>query len=245
MPTRPSDRRPDRRLDAGTRQPARTPTRPGGRGPSCRPPSGGRGRQNHAWRTCARRRSNGARGWAPSGRTRSDSGTEQRARQLPVFAARSSREMRITSYATADRDLEVLEWPEPIKLHSELDRPLRGRPVTFPTWRPGAHPARASRCSHAADTLSVQPTGAGPEHPLVDELAPPAWPDNIHRRGGRGVDGRHATPAEAVAATAARPVPGPTSTASRDRERTGVFTGSTPSTTTRGDPCRCSSPTTC
>ncbi len=57
-------------LDAGPASPARAPTPPTARGASCRPPRSAWSSTTTAWPTSARRRSTGARRWAPCCPTR-------------------------------------------------------------------------------------------------------------------------------------------------------------------------------
>ncbi|MGZ4598007.1 MAG: leucine--tRNA ligase [Actinomycetes bacterium] len=114
---------------------------------------------------------------------------------FPVFK-RSLRQwnMRITSYS--DRllaDLDTLDWPEPIKLmqrnwigRSEGARvqfPSEGGPIEVFTTRP--------------DTLfGATFMVLAPEHPMVDQLAPDAWPEGASATWTGGA----ATPREAIAA---------------------------------------------
>ncbi|AGL15511.1 leucyl-tRNA synthetase [Actinoplanes sp. N902-109] len=141
---------------------------------------------------------------------------------FPVFQ-RSLRQwmMRITEYG--DRlveDLDVLDWPEPVKLMQRnwIGR-SRGAHVGFPM--------------DGADTIEVFTTrpdtlfGAtymvlAPEHGLVDSIVPAAWPEGTKDAWTGG----HATPEAAVAAYRAQ------AAAKTDEERTadakvktGVFTG--------------------
>jgi leucyl-tRNA synthetase len=101
--------------------------------------------------------------------------------------------MRITAYADRlVRDLDVLDWPEPIKLQQRnwIGR-SEGARVTFPV--PGGP---------GIDVFTTRPDtlfGAtymvlAPEHPLVDELTAAVWPDGTPASWTGG----HATPGEAV-----------------------------------------------
>ncbi|GAA0803546.1 leucine--tRNA ligase [Spirilliplanes yamanashiensis] len=139
----------------------------------------------------------------------------------PVFQRRMKQWlMRITAYG--DRlvdDLDVMDWPEPVKL---MQRNWIGRSS-------GAHVDFAVD-DHTVTVFTTRPDtlfGAtymvlAPEHALVDQVVPAAWPD-----GTKDVwTGGHATPAEAVAAYRAQ------AAAKTDEERTadakvktGVFTG--------------------
>src|SRR5690606_15397129 len=128
--------------------------------------------------------------------------------------------MRITAYA--DRlleDLDKLDWPEPIK---QMQRNWIGRSVgayiDFPT---AAGPLRVF--TTRPDTIfGATYMVAAPEHALVDELIPDAWPEGTPEVWTGG----HATPREAVAAyrkaTLGRTEAERTAEA---REKTGVFTG--------------------
>ena len=140
---------------------------------------------------------------------------------FPVFQ-RSLKQwmMRITAYA--DRlleDLDKLDWPEPIK---QMQRNWIGRSVgayiDFPT---AAGPLRVF--TTRPDTIfGATYMVAAPEHALVDELIPDAWPEGTPEVWTGG----HATPREAVAAyrkaTLGRTEAERTAEA---REKTGVFIG--------------------
>jgi leucyl-tRNA synthetase len=142
--------------------------------------------------------------------------------------------LRITSYA--DRllsDLDLLDWPEAIKLMqgnwigrsegAEVDFPIVGRDddaITVFTTRP--------------DTLfGATYMVLAPEHPLVDEIVPPEWPDaNIGQDLAdipmvwRGIFGTDVSPPEAVRKY--REFAGEKSELERQaegRDKTGVFTG--------------------
>jgi leucyl-tRNA synthetase len=139
--------------------------------------------------------------------------------------------MRITAYA--DRllaDLEVLDWPEPIKLQQRnwIGR-SEGARITFPTAAPDGGPGPG------IDVFTTRPDtlfGAtymvlAPEHPLVDELTADAWPGDIPAESAPMWTGGHATPREAVAAY--RRQAASRSDVERQvetREKTGVFVGS-------------------
>ncbi|MGN6608379.1 MAG: leucine--tRNA ligase [Jatrophihabitans sp.] len=129
--------------------------------------------------------------------------------------------MRITAYA--DRlidDLDHIDWPDKVRT---MQRNWIGRST-------GAHVRFASDAGDI-EVFTTRPDtlfGAtymvlAPEHPLVDALTAPAWPDGTKDvwTGGR------ASPAEAVAAYRAQAA----SKADVDRQaegkdKTGVFTGS-------------------
>jgi leucyl-tRNA synthetase len=129
--------------------------------------------------------------------------------------------MRITAYA--DRlvdDLDVLEWPEPVKLMQKnwigrstgayVDFPVEGaKPIPVFTTRP--------------DTLfGATYMVMAPEHPDVDGLVSAAWPEGIPAVWTGG----HATPAEAVAAyRRAATAKTEVERTAEARDKTGVFTG--------------------
>ncbi|WP_019813689.1 leucine--tRNA ligase [Saccharomonospora saliphila] len=128
--------------------------------------------------------------------------------------------MRITAYA--DRlvdDLDRLDWPEKIK---SMQRNWIGRSR-------GAN-VRFRAGEHAIEVFTTRPDtlfGAtymvlAPEHPLVDDLTPAAWPDGVDERWTGGA----ATPAEAVAAYRAQAARKSELDRQESRDKTGVFTGS-------------------
>jgi len=140
----------------------------------------------------------------------------------PVFQ-RSLKQwmMRITTYG--DRlveDLDVLDWPEPVKLMQRnwIGR-SRGAHVDFPM--------------DGADTISVFTTrpdtlfGAtymvlAPEHTLVESIVPKAWPEGTKPAWTGG----HATPEAAVAAYRAAAAAKTEEERTADAKvKTGVFTG--------------------
>jgi leucyl-tRNA synthetase len=129
--------------------------------------------------------------------------------------------LRITSYADRlVRDLDTIDWPEPIKLMQRnwIGR-SKGARVTFATkGGPGIEVFTTRPDTLFGATYMV----LAPEHPLVDELTADVWPGDLPRSWTGG----HATPAEAVAAYRRQ--------ASRrsdierqveSRQKTGVFTG--------------------
>jgi leucyl-tRNA synthetase len=141
---------------------------------------------------------------------------------FPVFKAKLRQwNMRITAYA--DRllnDLDGLDWPEAIKLQQR-------------NWIGRSEGARVDFPVDGADSITVFTTrqdtlfGAtymvlAPEHELVEQIIPTAWPEGTHAvwTGGYG------TPAEAVAAY--RKQAAAKSDVERQAEakdKTGVFTG--------------------
>ncbi|KZB84922.1 leucine--tRNA ligase [Amycolatopsis regifaucium] len=140
---------------------------------------------------------------------------------FPVFR-RSLRQwmMRITAYA--DRlvdDLDLLDWPEKVK---SMQRNWIGR----------SHGARVSFDSgdKKIEVFTTRPDtlfGAtylviAPEHPLVDELTAPTWPEGVDARW----TGEAATPAEAIAAYRNAASRKSELDRQENKEKTGVFTGS-------------------
>ncbi len=130
--------------------------------------------------------------------------------------------LRITAYADRlVRDLETIDWPDSIKLQQ---RNWIGRST-------GAHVSFPTGASEPIEVFTTRPDtlfGAtymvlAPEHPLVEVLTAPAWPDGVDDRWTGGA----ATPADAVTAyqrAASRRSELDRQTEGRDK--TGVFTGS-------------------
>ncbi|MQA08495.1 MAG: leucine--tRNA ligase [Pseudonocardiaceae bacterium] len=127
--------------------------------------------------------------------------------------------MRITAYA--DRlvdDLDRLEWPEKVKT---MQRNWIGRSyganVHFPT-----EDDRIEVFTTRPDTLFGN-VGLilAPEHPMVDEIMPGAWPSGVDERWTGGA----ARPAEAVAAYRQAASRKSELDRQENREKTGVFTG--------------------
>jgi leucyl-tRNA synthetase len=138
--------------------------------------------------------------------------------------------MRITAYA--DRllaDLDVLDWPEPIKLQQRnwIGR-SEGARITFATTSPGGGPGPGIEVfTTRPDTLfGATYMVLAPEHPLVDELTADTWPD-IPSGPATSWTGGHATPRDAVAAYR-RQASSRTDVERQveTREKTGVFLGS-------------------
>lgn len=143
---------------------------------------------------------------------------------FPVFKAKLRQwNMRITAYA--DRlldDLNELDWPEAIKLQQRnwIGR-SEGARVDFPV---SGHPdAKITIFTTRQDTLfGATYMVLAPEHGLVDEIVPAAWPEGTHDAWTGG----HATPAQAV--DAYRKQAAAKSDVERQaevKEKTGVFTG--------------------
>ena len=130
--------------------------------------------------------------------------------------------LRITSYAQRlVDDLDLLEWPESIKAQQRnwIGR-SEGASVRFPTATAGDIEVFTTR----PDTLfGATYMVLAPEHPLVDELAAPSWPEGtpVAWRG----DGGAATPGEAVGAYRRRASQVSDRERMADGSKTGVFTG--------------------
>ncbi|MET7510527.1 leucine--tRNA ligase [Streptomyces albidoflavus] len=144
---------------------------------------------------------------------------------FPVFKAKLRQwNMRITAYA--DRlldDLDGLDWPEAIKLQQRnwIGR-SEGARVDFPF--DGEHTGKAVTVfTTRQDTLfGATYMVLAPEHELVDEIVPAAWPDGTRESWTGG----HATPAEAVEKYRAFAAGKSDVERQADaKEKTGVFTG--------------------
>ncbi|GGV77466.1 leucine--tRNA ligase [Streptomyces gelaticus] len=141
---------------------------------------------------------------------------------FPVFKAKLRQwNMRITAYA--DRllnDLDGLDWPEAIKLQQRnwIGR-SEGARVDFPVDGAGSITVFTTR----QDTLfGATYMVLAPEHELVEQIIPAAWPEGTHPVWTGG----YASPAEAVAAY--RKLAATKSDVERQTEakdKTGVFTG--------------------
>ncbi|MFB8033201.1 leucine--tRNA ligase [Streptomyces sp. NPDC056004] len=141
---------------------------------------------------------------------------------FPVFKAKLRQwNMRITAYA--DRllnDLDGLDWPEAIKLQQRnwIGR-SEGARVDFPVDGDGSITVFTTR----QDTLfGATYMVLAPEHELVEQITPAAWPEGTHAVWTGG----YASPAEAVAAY--RKLAAAKSDVERQAEakdKTGVFTG--------------------
>ena len=144
---------------------------------------------------------------------------------FPVFRKNLSQwMMRITAYS--DRlidDLDRLDWTDKVK---SMQRNWIGRSY-------GAR-VRFSVADQSIEVFTTRPDtlfGAtymvlSPEHPLVDELAGPFWPE---LPGGGVIDerwtGGHSSPAEAVAGYRRRAAQKSDLERQENKEKTGVFTG--------------------
>jgi leucyl-tRNA synthetase len=147
--------------------------------------------------------------------------------------------MRITAYADRLlRDLDMLDWPEPIKLQQRnwIGR-SEGARVTFPTVAAGGSQGPGIEVfSTRPDTLfGATYMVLAPEHPLVEQLTAADWPDDIPAEAVAAWTGGHATPADAVAAYRRQAVA--RSDVERQvetRAKTGVFVGSYATNPTTG-----------
>ena len=133
--------------------------------------------------------------------------------------------LRITAYAERLlADLDLLDWPEPIKL---MQRNWIGRSVGATILFPlAAHGLAIEVFTTRPDTVfGATYMVLAPEHPLVDAIVPVAWPDGTPPKW-RGPFGTDVSPAEAVAkyrAFAASKTE--LERQAEGREKTGVFTG--------------------
>ncbi|MGW9309059.1 leucine--tRNA ligase [Saccharomonospora azurea] len=139
---------------------------------------------------------------------------------FPVFR-RNLRQwmMRITAYA--DRlidDLDRLDWPEKIKtMQRNWIGRSRGANVRF---RSGEHTIEVF--TTRPDTLfGATYMVLAPEHPLVDELVPAAWPEDVDERWTGGA----ATPSDAVAEYRRQTSRKSELDRQESKDKTGVFTG--------------------
>jgi leucyl-tRNA synthetase len=129
--------------------------------------------------------------------------------------------MRITAYA--DRlaaDLDRLDWPDSVKaMQRNWIGRSEGAQVRFPVV--GA-PADIEVFTTRPDTLfGATYMVLAPEHPLVDQIVPGAWPVDTDRRW----TGSTATPVDAVAAYRAAAARKSDLDRQENKDKTGVFTG--------------------
>jgi leucyl-tRNA synthetase len=128
--------------------------------------------------------------------------------------------MRITAYA--DRlaaDLDRLDWPDSVKaMQRNWIGRSNGARVRFAV--PGAAPIEVF--TTRPDTLfGATYMVLAPEHPLISEIIPAAWPEGTDERWTGGA----ATPADAVAAYRAAAAGKSELDRQENRDKTGVFTG--------------------
>lgn len=155
---------------------------------------------------------------------------------FPVFRKRLRQwMMRITAYS--DRlldDLEVLDWPEPVKtMQRNWIGRSTGAQALFSATNTGGETIDIEVFTTRPDTLfGATYLVLAPEHDLVDELVTAAWPDGTDPRWTYGA----ATPVDAVAAY--RQAIGSKSDLERQESKvkTGVFLGSYATNPTNGKP---------
>jgi leucyl-tRNA synthetase len=148
---------------------------------------------------------------------------------FPVFRRELTQwMMRITAYA--DRlitDLDRLQWPESVKaMQRNWIGRSEGAAITFPVV--GSDPPAAIEAfTTRPDTLfGATYMVVAPEHPLLDAITPPAWPEIDGRPVPAAWTGGAPDPTVAVKAYRA----GAGALSERDRQavgraKTGVFTG--------------------
>ncbi|TVL91870.1 leucine--tRNA ligase [Streptomyces sp. SAJ15] len=143
---------------------------------------------------------------------------------FPVFKANLRQwNMRITAYAERLlTDLDGLDWPEAIKLQQRnwIGR-SEGARVDFAV---DGHPdAKVTVFTTRQDTLfGATYMVLAPEHELVEEIVPAAWPESTHEVWTGG----HATPGEAVAAYRKQAMAkSDVERQAEAKDKTGVFTG--------------------
>jgi len=132
--------------------------------------------------------------------------------------------LRITSYAERLlRDLEVVDWPEPIKL---MQRNWIGRSegahIRFPVE--GVEDETIRVFTTRPDTVfGATYMVLAPEHPLVGRVVPDDWPEDAPTAWRGGLEG---TPREAVEAYRAQAsAKSDVQRQAEARDKTGVFTG--------------------
>nr|WP_255426887.1 leucine--tRNA ligase [Pseudonocardia sp. C8] len=140
--------------------------------------------------------------------------------------------MRITAYADrlAD-DLDRVDWPESVKaMQRNWIGRSEGARVRFPVAESsGGGTSISAAGAGEIDVFTTRPDtlfGAtymvlAPEHPLVDEIVPAAWPAGVDGRWTGGA----ATPADAVASYRAEAARKSELDRQESRDKTGVFTG--------------------
>jgi leucyl-tRNA synthetase len=146
--------------------------------------------------------------------------------------------LRITAYAERlINDLDAIDWPEPIKM---LQRNWIGRSegahVDFVLGTPsfgtkGTQDDRITVFTTRPDTLfGATYMVLSPEHPLVDSLAPAAWPESNIRAPWKGTfpgasPANTASPKDAIAAYRKYVASRSDMQRTDGKEKTGVFTG--------------------
>ena len=128
--------------------------------------------------------------------------------------------MRITAYA--DRlldDLDDLDWPEKVKT---MQRNWIGRSSGAHIRFPVGDTAKIEVFTTRPDTVfGATYMVLAPEHPLVDQITPDAWPTDVDERWTGGA----ATPAEAIAAYRTAASQKSELDRQENKEKTGVFVG--------------------
>lgn len=141
--------------------------------------------------------------------------------------------LRITAYA--DRlidDLDRVEWPESVKI---MQRNWIGRSEgAHIVFEVEGHVTPLRVFTTRPDTVfGATYMVVAPEHPMVDDIVPEAWPDGTLPAWTLGID----TPADAVAAyRAATSRKSERDRQAEDREKTGVFTGAFAINPLNGEP---------
>ncbi|GAA1220977.1 leucine--tRNA ligase [Pseudonocardia alaniniphila] len=129
--------------------------------------------------------------------------------------------MRITAYA--DRlaaDLDRLDWPDSVKaMQRNWIGRSEGAQVRFPVS--GADTPIEVFTTRPDTLFGATYMVLAPEHPLVGEIVPDAWPANVDARWTGGA----ATPGEAVAGYRSAAARKSELDRQENREKTGVFTG--------------------
>jgi leucyl-tRNA synthetase len=127
--------------------------------------------------------------------------------------------MRITTYS--DRlvaDLDRLDWPDSVKaMQRNWIGRSEGAQVRFPVGDKGIEVFTTRPDTLFGATYMV----LAPEHPLVDQIAPAAWPSDVDPRWTGGA----ATPAAAIAAYRAAAARKSDLDRQENKDKTGVFTG--------------------
>ncbi|OBI03988.1 leucine--tRNA ligase [Mycobacterium scrofulaceum] len=155
---------------------------------------------------------------------------------FPVFRKRLRQwMMRITAYA--DRlldDLELLDWPEPVKT---MQRNWIGRSIgtraLFSARNTNGETVDIEVFTTRPDTMfGATYLVLAPEHDLVDGLVAASWPDGTDPRWTYGA----ATPGEAVAGYRQAIAAKSDLERQESREKTGVFLGSYATNPANGEP---------
>ncbi|BBY12904.1 leucine--tRNA ligase [Mycobacterium marseillense] len=155
---------------------------------------------------------------------------------FPVFRKRLRQwMMRITAYS--DRlldDLEVLDWPEPVKTMQRnwIGRSAGAKALFSATKSDGATVDIEVFTTRPDTLFGATYLVLAPEHDLVDELVAAAWPDGTDPRWTY----RAATPGEAVDAYRKAIASKSDLERQESKAKTGVFLGSYATNPTNGKP---------